>query len=75
MRNNQRWKRNWKRNWKNPSKKAAAQTGWQDVLTGDVPLPAVAIVQFDGGRIGTRKMGGAAFETSSLVIVAFVCRL
>ncbi len=36
---------------------AAEQTGWQDVLTGEVPVPGVAIVEFDGGRIRTRKMG------------------
>ena len=36
---------------------AAEQTGWQDVLTGEVPVPSVAIVEFDGGRIRTRKTG------------------
>jgi hypothetical protein len=36
---------------------AAAATGWQDVLTGEVPVPSLAIVEFDGGRIRTRKTG------------------
>ena len=36
---------------------AAEQTGWQTVLTGEVPVPSVAIVEFDGGRIRTRKTG------------------
>ena len=36
---------------------AAAKTGWQDVLTGEVPTPAVAIVEFDRVRIRTRQMG------------------
>lgn len=36
---------------------AAEQTGWQSVLTGEVPVPSLAIVEFDGGRIRTRKTG------------------
>ena len=35
----------------------AAQAQWPDVLTGEVLVPAVAIVEFDGGRIRTRKTG------------------
>lgn len=31
--------------------------GWQQVLTGEVTVPQVAIVEFDGGRIRTRKTG------------------
>src|SRR5690606_21257500 len=30
---------------------------WQNVLTGEVTVPSVAIVEFDGGRIRTRKTG------------------
>jgi hypothetical protein len=33
----------------------AEQEQWQSVLTGEVPVPQVAIVEFDGGRIRTRK--------------------
>lgn len=36
---------------------AAEQEGWQRVLRGEVPVPSVAIVEFDGGRIRTRKPG------------------
>jgi hypothetical protein len=36
---------------------AAEQTGWTNVLTGEVTVPSVAIVEFDGGRIRTRKTG------------------
>lgn len=35
----------------------AEQAQWQDVLTGEVTVPSVAIVEFDGGRIRTRKTG------------------
>jgi hypothetical protein len=33
----------------------AQQSEWQDVLSGEIPVPSVAIVEFDGGRIRTRK--------------------
>lgn len=36
---------------------AAAQTQWQSVLIGEVPIPELAIVEFDGGRIRTRQPG------------------
>jgi hypothetical protein len=36
---------------------AAEQDGWQEVLTGEITVPTVAIVEFDGGRIRTRKPG------------------
>ena len=36
---------------------AAEQEQWQNVLTGEVTVPSVAIVEFDGGRIRTRKTG------------------
>lgn len=36
---------------------AAERDGWQEVLTGEVVVPEVAIVEFDGGRIRTRKTG------------------
>lgn len=36
---------------------AAEQAGWQDILTGEVSVPSLAIVEFDGGRIRTRKTG------------------
>lgn len=36
---------------------AAEQEHWQKILTGEVPVPSVAIVEFDGGRIRTRKTG------------------
>lgn len=35
----------------------AEQEGWRNVLSGEVPVPSVAIVEFDGGRIRTRKTG------------------
>jgi hypothetical protein len=35
----------------------AAQSRWQSVLTGEVPIPELAIVAFDGGRIRTRQPG------------------
>lgn len=36
---------------------AAEQEHWQKVLIGEVTVPSVAIVEFDGGRIRTRKTG------------------
>lgn len=36
---------------------AAEQEQWQKILTGEVSVPSVAIVEFDGGRIRTRKTG------------------
>ena len=36
---------------------AAEQAQWQSVLDGEVTAPSVAIVEFDGGRIRTRKTG------------------
>lgn len=36
---------------------AAEQAKWQAVLTGEVPVPELAIVECDGGRIRTRKTG------------------
>ena len=39
---------------------AAEQTQWQSVLTGEVTVPEVAIIEFDGGRIRTRKTGCGA---------------
>jgi hypothetical protein len=33
----------------------AEQEQWQSVLTGEVTVPSLAIVEFDGGRIRTRK--------------------
>jgi len=35
----------------------AEQTQWQNVLEGKVPVPSLAIVEFDGGRIRTRQTG------------------
>lgn len=35
---------------------AAQENDWQTVLTGEVPVPEVAIVECDGGRIRTRTM-------------------
>lgn len=35
----------------------AEQDQWQSVLTGEVTVPQVAIVEFDGGRIRTRQEG------------------
>jgi hypothetical protein len=37
--------------------KEAEQQQWQSVLTGEVPAPEVAIIEFDGGRIRTRQPG------------------
>jgi len=34
---------------------AAEQVQWQSVLSGEVAVPSLAIVEFDGGRIRTRK--------------------
>lgn len=34
---------------------AAEQEQWQSILTGEVTVPSLAIVEFDGGRIRTRK--------------------
>lgn len=36
---------------------AAEQEKWQTILTGEVPVPQLAIVEFDGGRIRTRQTG------------------
>lgn len=36
---------------------AAEQAKWRNVLEGEVPVPGLAIVEFDGGRIRTRKTG------------------
>ncbi len=36
---------------------AAEQQQWRGVLTGEVTVPTLAIVAFDGGRIRTRKTG------------------
>jgi hypothetical protein len=36
---------------------AAEQAGWRQVLAGEVTVPELAIVEFDGGRIRTRKTG------------------
>jgi hypothetical protein len=36
---------------------AAEQNQWQSVLTGEAPIPELAIVEFDGGRIRTRQTG------------------
>jgi hypothetical protein len=38
----------------------AEQDGWQSVLQGEATVPQVAIVEFDGGRIRTRKEGCGA---------------
>lgn len=35
---------------------AAQEENWNTVLTGEVAVPEVAIVEYDGGRIRTRKM-------------------
>ena len=35
----------------------AEQQQWQEVLTGEVPVSDLAIVEFDGGRIRTRQPG------------------
>jgi len=35
----------------------AEQQQWDGVITGEVPVPSLAIVEFDGGRIRTRKTG------------------
>lgn len=34
---------------------AAEQREWNGVIDGEVPVPSLAIVEFDGGRIRTRK--------------------
>ena len=36
---------------------AAEQAQWQNVLDGEVVVPPLAIIEFDGGRIRTRKTG------------------
>lgn len=36
---------------------AAERDGWKDVLDGEISAPEMAIVEFDGGRIRTRKTG------------------
>ena len=36
---------------------AAEQEQWQTILTGEVPVPSLGVVEFDGGRIRTRKAG------------------
>lgn len=35
---------------------AAEEKAWRGVLTGEVPVPEVAIAQYDGGRVRTRLM-------------------
>lgn len=35
----------------------AEQEHWQRILTGEVVVPSAAIIEFDGGRIRTRKTG------------------
>lgn len=35
---------------------AAQEDDWQAVLTGEVPVPQMALVEYDGGRIRTRMM-------------------
>lgn len=35
----------------------AEKSKWESVLTGEVPVPQLAIVEFDGGRIRTRQTG------------------
>lgn len=35
----------------------AAESQWKDILNGEVPVPQVAIVGYDGGRIRTRQTG------------------
>lgn len=34
---------------------AAEQRDWKSVITGEIAVPSLAIVEFDGGRIRTRK--------------------
>ena len=34
----------------------AQEEDWRTVLTGEVPIPEVALVEYDGGRIRTRRM-------------------
>lgn len=34
---------------------AAEQQKWKSVINGEVPIPSLAIVEFDGGRIRTRQ--------------------
>ena len=36
---------------------AAEQQQWEGVIDGETPIPSLAIVEFDGGRIRTRKTG------------------
>lgn len=36
---------------------AAERRDWKSVITGEITAPSVAIVEFDGGRIRTRKTG------------------
>ena len=36
---------------------AAEQRDWKKVITGEVVVPSLAIVEFDGGRIRTRQSG------------------
>lgn len=36
---------------------AAEQREWNGVIDGEVPVPSLSIVEFDGGRIRTRKTG------------------
>lgn len=35
----------------------AEEQQWEGVIDGEVPVPSLAIVEFDGGRIRTRKTG------------------
>ena len=35
---------------------AAQEDDWRSILTGEVPVPEVAIVEYDGGRMRTRRM-------------------
>jgi hypothetical protein len=35
--------------------RAAEQRDWKSVITGEIAVPSLAIVEFDGGRIRTRK--------------------
>jgi hypothetical protein len=36
---------------------AAEQEQWKTVLTGEITVPKLAVIEFDGGRIRTRKTG------------------
>jgi hypothetical protein len=58
---------------------AAAQENWTEVLTGEVVVPEVAIVSYDGGRIRTRRTdcgpgvhlcGKGWNETKNVIIVS-----